>query len=143
MNKKHRVLICDDQDMLRSITRAILTHYAADIEVVAEATGGEAGVAAALKLLPDLVLMDVLMPDLDGFEATRQIVKASTVKVLAHSSLANWETVDQMFEAGARGYVLKQGDPRELVRAIRTVLADGFFLSSGLMASTTPVEEEC
>jgi NarL family two-component system response regulator LiaR len=61
MNKKHRVLICDDQDMLRFTTREILNHYAPDIEVVAEASGGEAGVAAALKLLPDLVLMDVLM----------------------------------------------------------------------------------
>jgi hypothetical protein len=52
MNNKHRVLICDDQDMLRFTTREILEHYAPDIEVVAEASGGEAGIAAALKLLP-------------------------------------------------------------------------------------------
>jgi len=142
MKKKHRIVICDDQDMFRITTRETLKHYAPDLEVAAEASGGEAGIAATLKLLPDLVLMDVLMPDLDGFEATRQIVKASTVKVLAYSSLANWETVDQMFEAGARGYVLKQSDPRELVRGIRTVLEDGFFISPGLMSAPIPIEEE-
>jgi two-component system, NarL family, response regulator NreC len=142
MNKKHRVLLCDDQDIFRWSVREVLKHQA-DIQVVGEASGGQAGIDAALELLPDLVLMDVSMPDVNGLEATRQIVaKAPAVKVLAHSSQSSWETVDQMFAAGARGYVLKQGDGVELVRAIRTVLAGGSFLSPGLLGDTTPVEEE-
>jgi DNA-binding NarL/FixJ family response regulator len=142
MNKRHRVLLCDDQDMVRWIVREFLK-LQSDIEVVGEAAEGQAGIGAALELLPDLVLMDVSMPGVNGVEATRQIVtQAPTVKVLAHSCQSNWEIVDQMFTAGARGYLLKQGDGVELVRAIRTVLAGGCFLSPGLMCCTTPVEEE-
>jgi DNA-binding NarL/FixJ family response regulator len=141
MNTKYRVLLCDDQDIVRWSVRAVLKNET-DIEVVGEAAEGQAGIGAALELLPDLVLMDVSMPGVNGLEATRQIVaNAPVVKVLAHSSKSNWETVDQMFEAGARGYVLKQGDAVELVRAIRTVLSGGAFLSPGLMASTSSVEE--
>ena len=133
--------MCDDQDMVRWIVRESLK-LQADIEVVGEAAEGQAGVGAALELLPDLVLMDVSMPGVNGVEATRQIVaQAPTVKVLAHSCQSNWEIVDQMFTAGARGYLLKQGDGVELVRAIRTVLAGGYFLSPGLMGCPTPVEE--
>src|ERR1700694_1634852 len=131
MNKKHRVLLCDDQDIFRWSVREVLNPQA-DMQVVGEASGGQAGIDAALDLLPDLVLMDVSMPGVNGVEATRQITtKAPSVKVLAYSSQSNWETVDQMFTAGARGYVLKQGDAGELVRAIRTVLAGGCFLSPG------------
>ena len=141
MNKKHRVLLCDDQDMVRLTVREFLK-LQTDIEVVGEASGGQAGIEAALELLPDLVLMDVSMPDVNGIEATRQILANDPrVKVLAHSSHPNWETVDQMFAAGARGYVLKQGDAVELVRAIRTVLAGGSFLSPGLLSCTNPIEE--
>jgi len=83
------------------------------------------------------------MPGVDGVEATRQIVaNAPGVKVLAHSSHPSLETVDEMFAAGARGYVLKQGDAAELGRAIRTVLAGGCFLSPALMSDATTVEEE-
>jgi DNA-binding NarL/FixJ family response regulator len=142
MSNKYRVLLCDDQDMVRWTVCEFLK-LQSDIEVVGEVSDGRAGISAALELLPDLVLMDVSMPGVNGIEATRQIVaQASTVKVLAHSSQTNWETVDQMFTAGARGYVLKQGDPVELLRAIRTVLAGGCFLSPALMGCPHPVEEE-
>ena len=115
--------------------------HQADIQVVGEASGGQAGIDAALELLPDLVLMDVSMPEVDGIEATRQIVaKASEVKVLAYSAEGRWATVMQMFAAGARGYVLKQGDPEELVCAIRMVLAGGSFLSPALMGTIPPGE---
>ena len=137
---KYRLLLCDDQELIRSCVRQILHHFG-DIQVVGEASGGQAGIEATLELLPDLVLMDVSMPDVDGPEATRQIVaKAPTVKVLAYSMHTNWEVVDQMFDAGAQGYVLKQGEPEELVRAIRTVLDGGPFLSPGLLRCTAPRE---
>lgn len=142
MKKKHRVLLCDDQALVRSSVREVLRHEA-DMEVVGEAAGGQDGIVAAVKLLPELVLMDVSMPGVDGLEATRQIVaKAPAVKVLAYSAEAKWEVVEEMFTAGARGYVLKQGNAGELVRGIRTVLAGGSFLSPGLMGCTTRVEEE-
>jgi DNA-binding NarL/FixJ family response regulator len=141
MNRKHRILLCDDQDVIRRGVCEILKHYA-DIQVVGEASGGQAGIDAALELLPDLVIMDVSMPDLDGFEATRQIVaKAPTVKVLAYSMNADWKAVDQMFASGAQGFVLKQDDVGELVRAIRTVVDGEPFLSAGLLRCPTPVEE--
>jgi len=141
MCNKHRIVVCDDQQKVRGKVREIL-NLQADLEVVGEAPGGLSGIAVSLDLLPDLVLMDVRTPDMDGFEATRQIVtKAPRVIVLAHSSVSTWETVDQMFTAGARGYVLK-GDGGELLRAVRTVLAGGSFLSPALMGSKTLPEEE-
>ena len=137
MNKKHRVLVCDDNGMVRASLQEFLKQQA-DLQVVGEASGGQAGVHAALALLPDLVLMDVSMPEVDGIEATRQImVKAPAVKVLAYSGESRWAIVKQMLAAGARGYVLKHGDPEELVRAIRMVLAGGSFLSPKLLGATS------
>lgn len=142
MNKKHRVLLCDDHDLVRlSVNEALKPQ--ADIQVVGEACGDQAGISAALELLPDLVLMDVSMPDIDGIEATRQIVAvAFGVKVLAYLAESRWEIVERMLAAGARGYVLKQGDPGELVCAIRIVLAGGSFLSPRLMGITPLVSKD-
>jgi len=140
MSKKHRVLLCDDNGLVRASVQEYLKQQA-DILVVGEASGGQAGINAALELLPDLVLMDVSMPEVDGIEATRRIMaKASEVKVLAYSGEWRWVIVKQMLAAGARGYVLKQGDPEELVCAIRMVLAGGSFLSPRLMGTTPPAE---
>jgi DNA-binding NarL/FixJ family response regulator len=141
MNEKHRILLCDDQELVRLSTHEILKRHS-DLEVVGHAAGGAAGIKAALELLPDLVLMDVSMPEVDGFEATRRIVtSASTVKVLAYSSEFDLATVEKMLAAGARGYVLKRGDPRELMHAIRTVLAGGSYISPGLIGSAASAEE--
>lgn len=142
MKEKHRVLLCDDHELVRLGVHEILKRQP-DIQVVGDAAGGEAGIKAALELLPDLVLMDVSMPEVDGLEATRRIVaSASTVKVLAYSSESDLETVEKMLAAGARGYVLKRGDPPELVRAIRTVLAGGSYISPGLLGGAVSAEEK-
>jgi DNA-binding NarL/FixJ family response regulator len=97
------------------------------IAVVGEAAGGHAGVKMALELAPDLVLMDVSMPDLNGVEATRQIrVSAPNVRVLAFSSEGRRPTVEAMTAAGACGYLLKNTDPEEWARAIRGVMGESF-----------------
>jgi LuxR family maltose regulon positive regulatory protein len=136
MKRQHRVLLCDDSVLVRAGLKEVLKHEA-DIQVVGEASGGQAGIQAALDLRPDLVLMDVTMPEVDGIEATRQIVAAAPgVKVLGYSAERSWAMVRQMLTAGARGYVLKQHEHRELICAIRSVLAGGLFLSPGLIGAS-------
>jgi DNA-binding NarL/FixJ family response regulator len=135
MKEKHRVLVCDDSSLVRAGVQEFLKHEA-DIQVVGEASGGQAGIDTAVDLLPDLVLMDVSMPGVGGIEATQQIVgRAPTVKVIGYSTEMSWRIIHQMLEAGARGYVLKQGDPRELICAMRIVLSGGTFLSPRLMGT--------
>ena len=129
----YRVLVCDDVATIRRALRRVLS-INSEFHVTDEATGGKESVAKAVKLKPDLVLMDVRMPDLDGIEATRRILLAVPgTKVLAFSSDTAWVTVDQMLAAGASGYVVKGADPDELVRAARTVLAGGHYLSAALL----------
>jgi CheY-like chemotaxis protein len=109
------------------------------IEVVGEAAGGHAGVKMALDLAPDLVLMDVSMPDLNGVEATRQIrASAPSVRVLAFSAEGRRQTLEAMAAAGACGYLLKNADPEEWVRAIQSVMAGGFFQSASLGVPLVP-----
>ncbi len=117
-----RVLVCDDQPFIRSFLRKRLTDCG--FVVVGEAAGGRLAVAMALELKPDVVIMDVSMPDLNGIETTRQILaRAPGIRVLAYSTDGGPETIKQMLAAGARGYLLKTGDLVELVLAIRKVQA--------------------
>jgi DNA-binding NarL/FixJ family response regulator len=128
-----RVLICDDLAIVRLAVHQVLKNTE-EFQMVHEAVDGHDSIAKAAELKPDLVLMDVRMPDLDGAEATRQILReAPQTKVLAYSADSAWATVDRMLEAGVCGYVVKGDDMDEVVRAARTVLAGGHYLSLALL----------
>ena len=119
-----RVLLVDDEALLREGLRAIL-EVEDDMEIVAEATNGFEAVDAARTLSPDIVLMDVQMPGMDGIEATRRVLKLSTsTRVIVLTTFDRDEYVYRALKAGASGFLLKDLRRRELVGAIRDA-ADG------------------
>ncbi len=121
MTSRIRVLIADDHAILRKGIRALLGTEA-DIEVVGEAGDGLETVARAEELRPDVILMDLLMPRMDGIEATRRITTTLPgVRVLILTSFAADDKVFPAIKAGALGYILKDSGPDELVRAIHQV----------------------
>ncbi len=115
------VLIVDDHPVVRQGLRTFLD-LQADMEIVAEAGDGEEAVAKAQQHLPDVVLMDLVMPGVDGIEATRRIRALSpSTKVIALTSFADDANVFPTVKAGAAGYLLKDAQPQELAEAIRRV----------------------
>jgi DNA-binding NarL/FixJ family response regulator len=118
-----RLLLADDQELLRTGYRMILDAQP-DLEVVAEAQDGLAAVAVASSTLPDLVLMDVRMPGIDGIEATRRIVAARpATRVIILTTFDLDDYVMQGLRAGASGFLLKDARKDELLSAIRAVVA--------------------
>jgi NarL family two-component system response regulator LiaR len=116
-----RVLIADDHAVVRQGLRTFL-ELQKDIEVVRDVADGEAAVAAAEREAPDVVLMDLVMPGVDGVEAIRRIrERRPGARVLVLSSFLDDERLFPAVRAGAAGYLLKDVEPQELVRAIRTV----------------------
>jgi DNA-binding NarL/FixJ family response regulator len=117
-----RVLLADDQEMVRAGLRLILAAEP-DIDVVAEASDGNAAVAAARRLRPDVTLMDIRMPNLDGIEATRQLVASTPppTRVVVLTTFDIDSYVYQALRAGASGFLLKNAPAEELVHAIRVV----------------------
>lgn len=118
-----RVLVCDDQAMIRAGLTTIIDAQD-DLEVVGECGDGVAAVELARTLRPDVVVMDIRMPDLDGIEATRRIAGASVsepVKVLVVTTFNLDEYVYEALRAGASGFLLKDAPPSQLLHAIRTV----------------------
>jgi DNA-binding NarL/FixJ family response regulator len=116
---KTRVLIVDDHEAFRSGLKAVINHQA-DMEVVGEAENGEKAIALSRELLPDVILMDVKMPVMDGAEATSRILAETPgMKVLALSIYDDDEFMAGMTRAGALGYILKGCDSDELSAAIR------------------------
>jgi DNA-binding NarL/FixJ family response regulator len=116
-----RILIADDHPVFRDGLRALLGTVE-DCELVGEMATGEEAVTAAAQLQPDVVLMDIRMPSLDGIEATRRIVHTSPhIAVLVLTMFEDDESVFSAMRAGARGYLLKGADQTEILRAIRAV----------------------
>ena len=116
-----RVLIADDHAIVRKGIRALLSE-AGGFEVVAEAGDGQEAVQRAEETHPDVILMDLLMPVMDGIEATRQITRGQPeARILVLTSFAADNKVFPAIKAGASGYLLKDSSPDDLVRAIRQV----------------------
>src|SRR6266540_350483 len=130
--EKLRVLLVDDHTVVRQGLRVLL-EAEPDITIVAEADTGRQAVQLARKHLPDVVVMDIAMPTLNGLEATRQIIKeVPTARVLALSSYSDDEYVQQLTEAGAAGYLLKQTAAADLLKAIREVRRGNSFFSPAI-----------
>ena len=124
-----RVLVADDQSMVRAGFRMLLTGEP-DIEVVAEASNGLEAVDKAGRFHPNVVLMDIRMPELDGLEATRRILAADgAARVLILTTFDLDEYIYEALKAGASGFVLKDDPPEQLIAAIRTVAAGDALLS--------------
>jgi DNA-binding NarL/FixJ family response regulator len=126
-----RVVVVDDQVLLRMGLRTLL-ETEDDLELVAEASDGRAGLEATRRTLPDVVLMDVRMPVLDGLAALREITgdpALARVRVIMLTTFELDEYVFAALRAGASGFVLKDADPDELVRAVRVVADGGSLLS--------------
>jgi DNA-binding NarL/FixJ family response regulator len=124
-----RVLVADDQSMVRAGFRMLLGEEH-DIEVVAEASNGLEAVEKAARFEPDVVLMDIRMPELDGLEATRRILaSAAGARILILTTFDLDEYVYEALAAGASGFVLKDDPPEQLLTAIRTVAAGEALLS--------------
>jgi DNA-binding NarL/FixJ family response regulator len=115
-----RVLIADDQSLVRAGFRLVLENHD-DIEVVGEASNGEEAVHSAGRLEPDVVLMDIRMPALDGIAATREITARHPVKVLVLTTYDLDEYVYDALQAGASGFLLKDTPPAQLADGIRAV----------------------
>jgi DNA-binding NarL/FixJ family response regulator len=126
-----RVLLADDQALVRSGLRALLNAQH-DLEVVGEAADGAQALAAARRFVPDVVVMDIRMPVLDGLEATRRLTSDPGLPGLRILVLTTFEVDEYVFEAlraGAAGFVLKQADTEEFLNAVRVVAAGDSLLS--------------
>jgi DNA-binding NarL/FixJ family response regulator len=125
-----KVLLVDDHKIVRHGLRALLEKEA-DMDVVSEAGSGRDAVQLAGELLPDVIVMDIAMPDMNGIDAARRIVADHPeCRILALSMLGDKRFVFEMFSAGAKGYLFKDCAADELVRAIRAVHHGEMYLSS-------------
>jgi len=124
-----RIVLADDHQIVRLGLRSLL-EAEPDIQVVGEADNGEATLKLVQELTPDVVIMDISMPDLNGIEATRRILaKSPAIKIIALSMHSDSLFVLNMLKAGASGYLLKDCALEELVKAIRTVVRQQTYLS--------------
>src|SRR6266436_2366124 len=130
--EKIKVVLADDHTVVRQGLRALLVAEG-DIEIVGEAENGRQAVQLVKKLLPDVAVIDIAMPVLNGLEATRQITRSvPTTKVLILSSYSDDEYVQQLTEAGAAGYLVKQTAANDLLKAIREAQKGNAFFSPSI-----------
>jgi len=130
--KTIRIIIVDDHAMVREGLRSLLQRLPG-VEVIAEAADGRTATKLAAELLPDVVLMDIAMPDLNGIDATRQLMASGDgAKVIALSGRANARFAKEMLKVGASGFVLKESAFKELAEALRTVMADRVYFSPSI-----------
>ncbi|HLH20779.1 MAG TPA: response regulator transcription factor [Bryobacteraceae bacterium] len=129
MNRRIRILLADDHAVVRQGFKMILGAQP-EMEIVGEAGNGREAVEAAEKLRPDVVVMDVAMPELNGIEATRRIVQSSPhTRILALSMHKDAVYVREVLRAGARGYLLKDAPAGDLLSAVRAVASGEGYLS--------------
>jgi DNA-binding NarL/FixJ family response regulator len=129
LSKKTRILLADDHSVVRRGFHMILSAQP-DMEVAGEATNGREAVESAAALKPDIVVMDVSMPELNGIEATRRIAEVSPrTRVLALSMHKDSVYVREILRAGARGYLLKDASDADLVSAVRAIARGEGYLS--------------
>jgi DNA-binding NarL/FixJ family response regulator len=127
-----RILLADDHKITRQGLRSLLEKQK-DMEVIAEADNGRAAVQLAAEKTPDIIIMDVTMPDLNGAEATKQILaKSPDIKIISLSMHSDALFVMEMLKSGATGYLLKDCAFEELTRAIRTVMDNKTYLSPAI-----------
>ena len=130
-----RILLADDHSLVRQGFSMILEAQP-DMQIVGQAGNGREAVDLAAKLRPDVVVMDVAMPELNGIEATRRIIEASPrIRVLALSMHKDSVYVREVLRAGARGYLLKDSGDADLVAAVRAVAQGDGYLSPGVSDS--------
>ncbi len=124
-----KVILADDHPIVREGLRGLLEKQK-DVEVIAEAQNGQEAVRLCRQLRPDIVVMDITMPDLNGIDATRQILdEVPKVKVIALSMHSDKQFVDGMLRAGVKGYLLKDCASEELILCIQTVSSGRVYLS--------------
>jgi DNA-binding NarL/FixJ family response regulator len=134
MNAKLRILLADDHETVREGLRMILNAQP-DMQVVGTANDGSEAVAQCEKITPDIVIMDISMPGMNGLAATVQLnEKCPDAKVLTLTRHADSSYLQQLMRAGAAGYVLKQSRPAELLHAIRSVATGGKYLDASMTA---------
>jgi two-component system response regulator NreC len=141
--KPIRVMLAEDHAIVREGLRSLLEKQP-DMEIVCEAEDGRMAVERARELLPDVVIMDITMPNLNGIESTRQIINEfPQIKVIALSVHSKRRFVADMLRAGAAGYVLKECPLDELVQAIRTVTTGESYLSSKITGVVVEDYKKC
>ena len=132
---KITVLLADDHTVVREGLKLLL-NFADDIEVVGEVENGRQAVLMAKKLHPDVVVLDLVMPVLNGVEAARQIIReAPGTRILVLSSYSDDERVQQLVEDGAAGYLIKQTAANDLLKAIREAKKGNAFFSPSISKS--------